>query len=228
MFEVEVETVRSNLKHIQNKITEACSESGRSSDDVEILAATKYVGIEQLGTLEEAGIEHLGENRAADLIEKKSRWGDTFTWDFIGNLQSRKVKLILPEVRLIHSVCSDSALAQIERWAKEQVDILLEVNVAHEQSKQGLQREDIDEFIEHASNSEKIRISGLMAMPPIADSPESNRRYFSEVQEMSERLSVRWSPRHSFEILSMGTSQDYEVAIEEGATIVRLGSVLFH
>lgn len=227
MFEVEVEKVSSNLKRVQEKIAEACSESGRSVDDVEILAATKYVDIGQLGALADAGVEHLGENRAADLIEKKSRWGDTFTWDFIGNLQSRKVKLILPEVRLIHSVCTDSALAQIDRWAGGPVVILIEVNVAREQSKPGLLEEDIDQFIENASKSERVHISGLMAMPPLADSAESSRRYFSLTRELSERLSRKWSPRHSFVTLSMGTSQDYQVAIEEGATIVRLGSVLF-
>ena len=200
---------------------------GATPADVEILAATKYVPLEMMGALADAGIELVGENTAQDLIAKQERWGDAFTWDFIGHLQSRKTKQVLPRVRLIHSVESDSVVEQIERHAERPARVLLEVNVAGEESKYGVPFAEVDAFVERAAAGEKIVFAGLMTMPPFAARPDEARPYFARLRDLAERLRTGWAPRHEFAALSMGTSQDYEVAVEEGATIVRLGSVLY-
>ncbi len=226
LHELTAETVRRNLDRVKADIKVACSKSDRSPDEIEVLVATKYLGIDQFGLLSEAGVRVIGENRAQDLLERRERWGEHFTWDFIGNLQSRKVKLILPEVRLIHSVCTSSVVSQIERCADTTTNVLLAVNVAGEESKPGLMVSDVDRFVESASQCQRMHIVGLMAMPPLTESPESSRRHFLKLRELAQGLSRSWSPKHEFDVLSMGTSQDYRVAIEEGATIVRLGSTL--
>ena len=201
--------------------------AGRDPAEVEILAATKYVPLELMGALAEAGVKLVGENTAQALIAKQERWGDAFTWDFIGHLQSRKTKQVLPRVRLVHSVESDSVVEQIERHAEQPVRVLLEVNVAGEASKDGVPLADVDGFVERASTGESIAFAGLMTMPPFASRPEDARPYFSRLRELAARLRADWAPRHEFAALSMGTSQDFEVAVEEGATICRLGSVLY-
>jgi uncharacterized pyridoxal phosphate-containing UPF0001 family protein len=202
---LDVERVRVNLARIREQ----------AGADVEILAATKYIRTEDMGALAEAGIELVGENRLQDLEEKRERWADRFTWDFIGNLQSRKVKSILPLVRLIHSVASDSALEQLGRHGGPDTEVLVEVNLSGEEEKGGIAPEALDEFIERCP----VRVSGLMTMPPFTEDPEASRPYFARLAALaSERGLVR---------LSMGTSQDWPVAVEEGATIIRLGSVLW-
>src|SRR5262249_4952486 len=148
-------------------------------------------------------------------------------WDFIGHLQSRKAKDVLPRVRLIHSVASESVLRQIERHAKASARVLLEVNVAGEESKSGVAPAAVDRFLETAAEYERVPFAGLMTMPPLVREPEEARPWFSALRELAERLSETWSPRYDFSVLSMGTSQDYEVAVEEGATICRLGTTLY-
>jgi pyridoxal phosphate enzyme (YggS family) len=219
--------VRERLADAEAKIAAACARSGRDPAAVEILAATKYVPLEMMGALAEAGIELVGENTAQALIAKQERWGDAFTWDFIGHLQSRKTKQVLPRVRLIHSVSSDSVVEQIQRHADGATRVLLEVNVAGEESKYGVRLDDVAAFVERASNGPAVIFAGLMTMPPFAEQPDQARPYFQRLRELGERLRQEWAPRHEFEALSMGTSQDFEVAAEEGATIVRLGSVLY-
>jgi pyridoxal phosphate enzyme (YggS family) len=196
-------------------------------EEVELLAATKYVPADALGTLAEAGVRLVGENVAADLEAKQELWGDRFTWDFIGHLQSRKTRIVLPRVRLIHSVESESVMRQIDRHATDQARVLLEVNVAGEESKYGVPLPAVDGFLEIAAQFEALHFVGLMTMAPLAASPEDARPYFSALRTLAERLTDAWAPRHEFSVLSMGTSQDYEVAVEEGATICRLGSVLY-
>jgi PLP dependent protein len=186
-----------------------------AGSDVEILAATKYVPLEEMGALAEAGIALVGENRQQDLVAKHKRWGDTFEWDFIGNLQSRKVKQLLPVCRLIHSVASDSALTQLGRHADVDTEVLVEVNVAGEQDKGGVAPAKLGEFIELCP----VRVSGLMTMPPFSQNPEHSRPHFARLRELAAH--------HNLERLSMGTSQDWEVAVQEGATIVRLGTALY-
>ena len=167
----------------------------------------------------------MGENTAQALAAKQERWGDRFTLDFIGHLQSRKTKEVLPRVRLIHSVESDSVVERIQRLAAAPARVLLEVNVAAEKSKNGVPLAEVDRFVERAGD--KVVFAGLMTMPPFAERPEEARPHFVRLRELRDRLQGEWGGRHDFTALSMGTTQDYEVAVEEGATIVRLGSVLY-
>jgi PLP dependent protein len=156
-----------------------------------------------------------GENRAQDLRAKAEAWPGAFTWDFIGHLQSRKVKEIVPLVRLIHSVASDSVLGQLARHARPETEVLVEVNLAGEESKSGIAPDDLGGFLERSP----VPVAGLMTMPPLAREAEESRRHFAALRELAER--------HGLAQLSMGTSQDYVVAVEEGATIVRIGSNLY-
>jgi uncharacterized pyridoxal phosphate-containing UPF0001 family protein len=200
---VKAATVRDNLERVREHI----------GPDVEICAATKYVAAGDLPALAEAGIELVGENRAQDLLAKQELHGDLFTWDFIGVLQSRKVRDVAPNVRLIHSVASESALAQLERHPAHEV--LVQVNVAGEKEKAGVPPDELPAFIERCP----APVTGLMTMPPFVERAEDNRRHFARLAELAAE--------HGLERLSMGTTQDYEVAVEEGATIVRLGTVLY-
>jgi uncharacterized pyridoxal phosphate-containing UPF0001 family protein len=201
--------VRENLAQVREQIAAA----GRDPAEVEVCAAIKYVPAEELPVLAEAGIELVGENRAQDLAAKQEAHGDLFTWDFIGVLQSRKVRDVAPRVRLIHSVASDSALRKLERHPASEV--LVEVNVAGEEGKAGISEADLGEFIAHCP----VPVSGLMTMPPEVERPEDNRRHFARLAELASE--------HGLRRLSMGTTQDYPVAVEEGATILRLGTVLY-
>jgi uncharacterized pyridoxal phosphate-containing UPF0001 family protein len=187
----------------------------RVGDRVEVLAATKYVPLEEMGPLAEAGVALVGENRQQDLAAKHERWGDAFEWDFIGNLQSRKVKRLLPVCRLIHSVATGSALEQLGRHGGPRTEVLIEVNVAGEEGKGGVAPADLGAFLERCP----VRASGLMTMPPFTADPESSRPHFARLAELAAE--------HGLERLSMGTSQDWRVAVEEGATIIRLGTALY-
>jgi pyridoxal phosphate enzyme (YggS family) len=183
--------------------------------EVEILAATKYVPLEDMGSLADAGIELVGENRVQDLAAKRERWGDAFAWDFIGALQSRKVKDVLPLARLIHSVASESALAQLGSHGGPETEVLVQVNVAEDEAKAGIRPADLSEFLERCP----VRVAGLMTMPPLTAEPEASRPHFARLAELAAQ--------HGLRRLSMGTSQDWEVAVQEGATIIRLGSSLY-
>jgi pyridoxal phosphate enzyme (YggS family) len=196
--------VRENLARIRAELP----------DSVEILAAVKYVPLEELGTLAEAGVSIAGENRAQDL-EAKAVAHPEFRWHFIGQLQSRKVKQIVPHAELIHSVASDSALKELGRHGTPDTEVLVEVNVAREEGKAGVAPEELGGFIARCP----VRVVGLMTMPPFTEDPERSRPYFAALRELAGE--------HGLRHLSMGTSQDYAVAAEEGATIVRIGSVLF-
>ena len=204
------EQVRTNLERIRGEIADAAP--GR---DVQILAAVKYLAADELGALAEGGVHLLGENRAQDLIAKAEAHPGQFTWDFIGQLQSRKVKVLLPWVRYIHSVASDSALRQFALHGTAETRVLVEVNIAGEEGKGGIAPGELSDFLERCP----VPVVGLMTMPPIAASAERSRPYFAALRELAER--------HTLRELSMGTSQDYLVAVEEGATIVRLGTVLY-
>ena len=205
------ERVRENLERVRAEIADA----GRDPDEVEILAAVKYVPVDELAALAEAGVELVGENRAQDLQAKAGAYPDRFTWDFIGHLQSRKVRQILPYVRYIHSVASDSVLAQLERHASPETEILVEVNVAGDAAKSGIGQEELPAFLERCP----VKVVGLMTMPPLAHAAEESRPYFAALRVLAER--------HGLRHLSMGTSQDYVAAVREGATIIRLGSTLY-
>ena len=203
-------TVRDNLERAR----EAIAAAGRDPGEVDILAAVKYVPVDELGTLREAGLTLLGENRAQDLEEKATRFPG-LRWHFIGALQSRKVKQILPYAELIHSVASESALRQLERHAGPDTEILLEVNVAGEEGKAGIAPDELGRYLELAP----VKVVGLMTMPPFAEDPEASRPHFARLAELAAE--------HGLRELSMGTSQDYAVAASEGATIVRIGTMLY-
>jgi uncharacterized pyridoxal phosphate-containing UPF0001 family protein len=204
------DTVRANLEVVSERLAAA----GRKPGEVEILAAVKYVPVDELGAVAAGGVTLAGENRAQDLVEKAAAH-PKFTWDFIGTLQSRKVALILPHVRYIHSVASDSALAQLAKHGDASTRILVEVNIAGDPSKAGVAPAELPAFLERSP----VAVAGLMTMPPLADDPERSRRHFSALRELADR--------HGLRELSMGTSQDYAVAAEEGATIIRVGSLLY-
>jgi len=202
---LEPEKIAANLERVRET-------AGR---EVEILAATKYVPLEEMGALVEAGVRLVGENRQQELLAKHERWGDAFEWDFIGNLQSRKVKQLLPSCRLIHSVATDSALQQLGRHGGPDTEILVEVNIAGEEGKGGVAPTELGVFIERSP----VRVAGLMTMPPFSQDPEASRPHFTRLKRLADE--------HGLARLSMGTSQDWQVAVEEGATIIRLGTALY-
>jgi PLP dependent protein len=204
--------VRANLERVHETIAAA----GRDPADVQVLCAVKYVPSDELGVLAEAGVSLLGENRAQELARKADAWAGRagFTWDFIGHLQSRKVRQVLPYVRYVHSVASDSVLRQLARHGTAGTEVLIEVNVAGDETKSGIAPGELGAFIARCP----VRVVGLMTMPPLAERAEASRRHFASLAELAGE--------HGLRELSMGTTQDYAVAVEEGATIVRLGSVL--
>jgi pyridoxal phosphate enzyme (YggS family) len=207
--------VRANLERVREDIAAAAARAGREAADVELCAAVKYVPVDETGALVEAGITLAGENRQQDLAARAERFGERLALDFIGHLQSRKVKAVLPHARLIHSVATDSVLAQLERHGTPETEVLVEVNLSGEESKSGVAPEELDAFLERCP----VQVGGLMTMPPLADDPQASRPWFARLRALAaERGLAR---------LSMGTSQDYAVAVEEGATIVRVGTMLY-
>jgi pyridoxal phosphate enzyme (YggS family) len=216
--DLHVDVIQANLAQVREEIAAAAASVGRDPGEVEVLAATKYVSAANLPILAEAGIRLVGENRAQDLQAKVAAHGELFAWDFIGQLQSRKIRSIVPHVRLIHSVATESALRELSRHheqARPGLEILIEVNVAREPGKAGVAPEQIDAFIERSS----VPVTGLMTMPPFVQDPESSRRWFAALRELADDRGLQR--------LSMGTSQDYSVAVAEGATIVRIGTRLY-
>jgi pyridoxal phosphate enzyme (YggS family) len=211
---VELETVRAGRERVLAEIAEAARKAGRDPGEVELLAAVKYIPLEDLGVLAEAGLTILGENRAQELAAKAEAHPE-FRWHFIGQLQSRKVKQILPYAELIHSVASDSALRQLEKHGTPDTEVLVEVNVAGDEGKAGIAPAELPAFLERAP----VRVTGLMTMPPFSEEPEDSRRHFAALKELADA--------HGLTRLSMGTSQDFAVAVEEGATLVRVGTRLY-
>ena len=200
------------------EIAAAAQRGGRDPGDVQLLAAVKYLEVDELGALAEAGVTLVGENRAQELEQKAAAWDGRagFRWHFIGQLQSRKVKVILPRVELVHSVASDSVLSQLERHGTPDTRVLVQVNVAREEGKAGIDPGELGAFIARCP----VQVAGLMTMPPFAEDPEASRPHFRRLAELAGE--------HGLRELSMGTSQDFPVAVEEGATIVRVGSRLYH
>ena len=216
--DLRAERVRANLKTVRSEIVTAASAVGRDPGEVSVLAACKYVPVEELGALAAAGIELLGENRAQDLQRKAQAHGELFEWDFIGALQSKHVRAIVPHVRVIHSLASDSALRELERnldRARPGLRALVEVNLSGEPSKAGIAPEQLGPFLARSP----VPIVGLMTMPPLADGAEASRPWFRRLRELAGE--------HGLRELSMGTTQDFAVAVQEGATLVRIGTRLY-
>jgi PLP dependent protein len=199
---ISAEQVRERYARIRSEVGEG----------VAIVAATKYADLETMALLAEAGVEIVGENRAQDLEAKYDRFGERFRWHFIGHLQSRKAKVVSGYCELVHSLDSLSAAKRLTAPA------LVEVNLAGEESKSGVGKSDLTAFLRQVRDL-GVEVRGLMTMPPLAEDPERSRPFFRELRELADE--------HGLSELSMGTSQDYRVAVEEGATVVRVGSVLF-
>jgi pyridoxal phosphate enzyme (YggS family) len=195
------ERIRANLERIRSEV----------GPDVTVVVATKYVGLEEMTLLAEAGVEVVGENRAQDLATKHACYADVFRWHFIGQLQSRKAKDVSALCELCHSLASSSAARRLT------IPALVEVNLAGEESKSGVPKAELAGFLAEAREL-GVEVRGLMTMPPLADDPERSRPFFRELRELAGE--------HGLPELSMGTSQDYRVAAEEGATLVRVGSVI--
>ena len=192
------DAVRENLQRIRAEV----------GPDVTIVAATKYVAFEEMAALAEAGVEVVGENRAQDLERKHAAYGDSFRWHFIGHLQSNKAKVVDGLCELVHSLASESAARRLT------IPALVEVNLSGEPSKSGVAPEELPALLAAYPD-----VRGLMTMPPYADDPDESRPYFRRLRALAAE--------HGLRELSMGTSQDYRVAVEEGATLIRLGSILF-
>ena len=218
--------VKAGVAQTRERIAAAAARAGRDVAAIEIVAAVKYLDVEDLPLLHAAGITRVGENRTDQLVAKQDRYGDLFTWDFIGHLQSRKVKEIAGRVSLIHALSSASTAAQIESRSPAPQEVLIEVNTAADPAKEGVAPADLDAFLEELAPLGNVVVTGLMTMPAFADDPEQSRPAFAALRELAARSAERWSGTHAFGRLSMGTSQDFEVAVEEGATLVRAGSVL--
>jgi PLP dependent protein len=215
--------VRENLARIEQEIAAAAARrppapDGGEREPVEVLAATKYVPAADMPRLAEGGVRLVGENRAQDLRAKFEAHGDLFEWDFIGQLQSRRVRMIVPLVRIIHSVASESAMRELDRHrelARPGLRVMIEVDLTGESTKAGVSPDQLDGLIALSP----FPVVGLMTMPPLSEDPDHSRRWFSSLRALADERGLGQ--------LSMGTSQDYAVAVEEGATVVRIGTRLY-
>jgi len=220
--------IRERLAVVRENIQGALERGGRPGEKVRVLVATKYYAPEQLAELAEAGVDLVGENRAEDLVEKQEMFGDRFEWHFIGHVQRRKARVIVPRVTLVHSVDSVRLIEEISRRAPERgADILIQVNVADEESKYGVSEDEAEALLEMAAGTEgSVRARGFMTLAPLVEDPEDVRYVFAKLCTIRDRLRESWSPHFDLSELSMGMSGDYEVAVEEGATVVRIGRML--
>jgi pyridoxal phosphate enzyme (YggS family) len=219
----------SRLEAVEERLQSACRRSGRPRADVTLVAVTKTVGVEVAAELARLGVTELGESRPQELWRKAAVLPEVH-WHLIGHLQRNKVERTLPLVRLIHSVDSLRLLVALEQEAVKQertVDVLLEVNVSREASKHGLAPSEIEQLVNAPATLQRVRVRGLMTMAALAENPETCRPTFAELRQLRDRLRERFGPPHDLHHLSMGMSNDFEVAVEEGATLVRLGTVLF-
>jgi PLP dependent protein len=220
--------IRERLDVVRGRIAEASRRSGREPEEVRILVASKYYALEQMAALADAGVELLGENRAEDLLEKQERFGDAFEWHFIGHLQRRKAKDVVPRVTLIHSIDSVKLIGELAKRASEGgIEILIQVNVSGEESKYGVDEDEVEPLLEAVAGTEgRVRARGFTTLAPIVERAEDVRYVFTKLQAIRDRLKSNWSPHFDLSELSMGMSNDYWVAVEEGATIIRIGRAL--
>ncbi len=220
-----LEQLRANLAEVERRLEEARVRGGEQAQP-RLLVASKYFSVEEMALLHGAGIRLVGENRADELEQKWRRWNDVFEFHFIGHLQSRKVRQVLPYVSLIHSVESISLVEELERRAETEVRVLLEVNVSGEETKYGILPAAAETFLERAAAYRSVMFVGLMTMAPLVDDPEEARPFFRGLRELRDRLATTFAGRYELSELSMGMSNDYQIAVEEGATMVRLGTAL--
>ncbi len=225
---ITTESIRSRIEAVREKVQGALERSGRGPDDARILIASKYYTVEQTSALLEAGVDLIGENRSEDLALKQKEFGDAFEWHFIGHLQRRKARDVAPRVSLIHSVDSARLIGELQKRVSEDgIDVLLQVNVSGEESKYGVEEEQVEGLLEAAAETDGlVRVRGLMTIAPQVEEPEDVRYVFAKLREIRDRLRPIWSPNFDLSDLSMGMSSDYEVAVEEGATLVRIGRTI--
>lgn len=219
-----------NLKEVEKRIQEACIRANRSRDEVTLIAVSKTKPVSMLEEIYAEGVRHFGENKVQELTEKYEQFPNDMNWHMIGHLQRNKVKYIVDKVKLIHSVDSVRLAQTIEQEAAKKdiiVDVLIEVNVAEEDSKYGLKVDEVLPVIEEVAMFPHIRIKGLMTIAPYVENPEENRDVFARLQKLSVDIANKNIDNVSVSILSMGMTNDYEVAIEEGATMVRVGTGIF-
>lgn len=222
--------LKENLANVEKNITQACKNAGRSRDEVTLIAVSKTKPVEMLQEIYDENIRDFGENKVQELCGKMEQLPADIRWHMIGHLQRNKVKYIVGKVELIHSVDTYRLAEEINIQAKKQnviVPILVEVNIAHEESKFGISAEDAILLVEEISKLENIRIKGLMTIAPYVENPEDNRLYFRKIKQLSVDITNKNIDNVSMEILSMGMTGDYMVAIEEGATMVRVGTGIF-
>lgn len=222
-------TVKDRYEIVLENIKKACERSGRNPEDITLISVTKTHGAELINEAIDAGAKDIGENKAQELCNK---YDDVkpVRWHFIGHLQTNKVKTIIDKVAMIHSVDSEKLAAEIDKRAKASgivMDILVEINIGMEDSKSGATEEEARDLIKKIRDEyQNLRVRGLMCVPPITDNPENSRRYFRKLKDIFESIK-ELSEDENFDTLSMGMSGDYEVAIEEGATVVRVGTAIF-
>lgn len=218
--------VSENLANITNRIKEAASRAARNPDEIKIIAVTKYVSVERTKEAMEAGIIHLGENRDDGLNTKYEAIGKRAKWHYIGSLQTRKVKLVIDKVDYIHSLDRESLAKEIDRRASKPVNCFIQVNVSGEESKHGLEPEAVIPFIQSLAAYKNIRVCGLMTMAPLTEDRELLRACFRQLAEYKNRVQALHLDYAPCTELSMGMSNDFDIAIEEGATMVRIGTAL--
>ena len=222
--------LKENLESVEEKIQEACKKSGRNREDVTLIAVSKTKPVETLQEAYDLGVRVFGENKVQELTEKYDSLPKDIHWHMIGHLQRNKVKYIIDKVDLIHSVDSIRLAETIDKEAQKHdliANILVEVNVAKEESKFGLMPEEVDGFIDEIAKLKHIQVKGLMTIAPFVENPEENREVFADLRKLSVDIAKKNVDNVNVSILSMGMTNDYEVAVEEGATMVRVGTGIF-
>ena len=222
--------ISENIENIRKNIDAACKRSGRDPKDVLLLAVSKTVDVDRIKVAVDCGLNSLGENRVQEIMEKYEPMGENVKWHLIGHLQTNKVKYIIDKVELIHSVESIKLAEEINKQAKKHnlvMDVLVEVNMADEESKFGVKPEETESFIRELALMDNIRVRGLMTVAPNVENGEENRVYFRNMKQLLVDINAKNINNINMDILSMGMTGDYETAVEEGATIVRVGTGIF-
>src|SRR5690625_4084885 len=219
-------TVSNNLQSIRENIEKACRKVNRKMDEITVIGVTKYVTIERTEELLAAGVKNVGENHTEELLQKYEKIGDKANWHFIGTLQSRKVKDIIGKVSTIHSLDRLSVAKQINNRSEQPIDCFIQVNVSGESSKHGLEKTEVIPFIKELKQFEKVNVVGLMTMAPHVDDEAELRSVFRQLRELRDEIVEQQFTNAPCTYLSMGMSNDYEIAIEEGATHIRIGTKL--
>lgn len=221
--------IKFNLDNIKNNIEKACIKSNRKSQDIQIVGVTKTVDVEKIKILKDFGINHFGENKAQELLQKYNNIDGCF-WHFIGNLQTNKVKQIIDKVCMIQSVNSLKLLQEINNRAfaiQKNIPILLEINIANEPTKHGILPQHLDYLLANITNFKNITLSGLMCIAPFVENPQQNAKYFAKMRKLFVDISTKNTHNINMQYLSMGMTNDYHIAIEEGANIIRIGTGIF-